>query len=221
MPKSIKKWSVLAAALALFAVIAAACQAAPTTTNDNNGANDQVAALQTQLAQANEGGVDTGPLQTQVAEAQATAQAALNATQEPAATEEVGADRHGGWFDTVVVVEEPDQNQGIQRMLSGDIDIYMFATGDPEIYNKILDNADKLNTVKSVGNYNEITFNTAGPEFKDGRLNPFSDPKIREAMNYLIDRNYIAQEIYAGLAQPRLISGYCIRRLRAFHRHDA
>ena len=29
-------------------------------------------------------------------------------------------------------------------------------------------------------------------------LNPFSDPKIREATNWLYDRDYINQEIYAG-----------------------
>ena len=34
-------------------------------------------------------------------------------------------------------------------------------------------------------------------------LNPFSDKKIREAMNWAIDRNYIAQEIAGGLAIPR------------------
>ena len=29
-------------------------------------------------------------------------------------------------------------------------------------------------------------------------LNPFTDAKIREALNWLVDRNYINQEIYAG-----------------------
>jgi peptide/nickel transport system substrate-binding protein len=38
-----------------------------------------------------------------------------------------------------------------------------------------------------------------GPEFKDGRLNPFSDPAIREAVNWLIDRDYIVSEFYGGL----------------------
>jgi peptide/nickel transport system substrate-binding protein len=44
-----------------------------------------------------------------------------------------------------------------------------------------------------------------GPTFKTGALNPFSVPAIREAMNWLVDRNYIAQEIYGGLAVPRYL----------------
>jgi len=56
------------------------------------------------------------------------------------------------------------------------------------------------------GSYNELTFNPSGPTFQDGRLNPFSDAKIREAMNWLIDRDYIAQEIFGGLAVPKYTS---------------
>ncbi len=33
-------------------------------------------------------------------------------------------------------------------------------------------------------------------------MNPFSDAKIREAMNWAIDRNYVVQEIAGGLANP-------------------
>ncbi|MFT3892334.1 MAG: ABC transporter substrate-binding protein [Anaerolineales bacterium] len=37
------------------------------------------------------------------------------------------------------------------------------------------------------------------------RLNPFSNRKIREALNWLIDRNYINQEIFAGGSLPKLL----------------
>ena len=62
-----------------------------------------------------------------------------------------------------------------------------------------------MKTVTSFGGYYELTFNPAGPEFSDGRLNPFSNPKIREAMNWLVDRDYIVQEIYGGLAVPKYL----------------
>lgn len=45
---------------------------------------------------------------------------------------------------------------------------------------------------------NELTFNPSGPEFNSGKLNPFSVPAIREAMNILIDREYISEQIYDG-----------------------
>ena len=48
-----------------------------------------------------------------------------------------------------------------------------------------------------IGTYYDILYNPA--VFKDTSvLNPFSDRKIREATNYLYDRNYINQEIYNG-----------------------
>ncbi len=36
----------------------------------------------------------------------------------------------------------------------------------------------------------------------EGRLNPFSIPEVRRAMQSLVDRDFIAQDIYQGLAQP-------------------
>ncbi len=43
--------------------------------------------------------------------------------------------------------------------------------------------------------------------FKDTTvLNPFSDKKIREAMNWLIDRNYVNQEIYGGGSLPKFFA---------------
>jgi peptide/nickel transport system substrate-binding protein len=35
------------------------------------------------------------------------------------------------------------------------------------------------------------------------RLNPFGVREIREAMNWLLDRDYIVQEIMGGLAIPK------------------
>ena len=36
----------------------------------------------------------------------------------------------------------------------------------------------------------------------EGQLNPFSIPEVRRATQHLINRNFIAQEIYKGLARP-------------------
>ena len=38
----------------------------------------------------------------------------------------------------------------------------------------------------------------------DGRLNPFSLPEVRRAMQFLVDREFIAQDLYRGLATPML-----------------
>jgi len=61
-----------------------------------------------------------------------------------------------------------------------------------------------LGSYRSYGSYNELTLNPSGPVFEGtGKLNPFAVPAMREALNYLLDREYIAQEIMGGLATPR------------------
>ena len=56
------------------------------------------------------------------------------------------------------------------------------------------------------GLYYDFLFNPAGPEFADGRLNPFSSRKIREAMNWAIDRDYLNQEIFNGGALAKFFA---------------
>jgi len=201
MQNASKKWSVLLIALALFAVVAAACQAAPDTTTDGGEVDEQVAELQAQLTAAAESGVDTSDLEQQLADAQATAQAAIdaaaNATEAPAEA----VDRNGGWFDTIVAVEEPNADAAIERLLAGDLDAYLYAVGDPEVYAKIVDNDEALDWWPSYGLSDEFTFNTA--EFTNGELNPFTVPAMREAVNWLIDRDHIVNEILGGLGVPR------------------
>jgi peptide/nickel transport system substrate-binding protein len=49
-----------------------------------------------------------------------------------------------------------------------------------------------------------LSFNPTGPIFAGtGKLNPFAVPEAREAMHWLMDREYIAQEIYGGMAAAR------------------
>ncbi len=111
-------------------------------------------------------------------------------------------ERQGGWLDTIILTEEPDENSAVTRIEAGDLDLYAYSIADPSVANRIFA-SDDMAYETSYGSYNEITFNPYGPEFDDGRLNPFSVPAIREAMNWLIDRSYIAEEISGGLARPR------------------
>jgi peptide/nickel transport system substrate-binding protein len=41
------------------------------------------------------------------------------------------------------------------------------------------------------------------PTFADGRVNPFGNQNIRQAMNMLVDRDYIIQEIFGGLGAAK------------------
>jgi peptide/nickel transport system substrate-binding protein len=62
-------------------------------------------------------------------------------------------------------------------------------------------------------------------------MNPFHNPKIREAVNWLVDRDHVAEEIYGGLAVPRYLPlattfpdaarlAETVRQLEVKYRHD-
>jgi peptide/nickel transport system substrate-binding protein len=117
--------------------------------------------------------------------------------------EPVRIDRTGAWLDTIVVVEEPSADAAVSRLEVGDIDIYAFGVASPDTARTIM-NSPTLKYARAFGNHDELTFNPSGPVFEStGALNPFAVPAIREAMNWLVDREYIAQELYGGMAVPR------------------
>jgi peptide/nickel transport system substrate-binding protein len=73
----------------------------------------------------------------------------------------------------------------------GDANLFKTVKADPNLtYNM------------SYGGFDQLMFNTVACADKNV-LNPFTDMKIREAMNWAIDRNYVAQEIMGGLGTPR------------------
>ncbi len=109
-----------------------------------------------------------------------------------------------GWVDEVVFFPEKDLSKAIDMMSKGDMDIFYKEIDDPVLFRSVKENP-QLTYGTSFGLYYELTFNPVGPEYKDGRFNPFSNPKIREAMNLVIDRQYIVDEIMGGLATPKFV----------------
>jgi peptide/nickel transport system substrate-binding protein len=117
--------------------------------------------------------------------------------------EPVVIDRQGAWLDTVIIIEEPSADQAVTRLEVGELDLYAFAVGNPEVAAKV-EASPNLDGYKSYGSYNELSFNPVGPVFEGtGKLNPFAVARVREAMNYLIDRTYVTQEIMGGLGAAR------------------
>lgn len=115
------------------------------------------------------------------------------------------APRSGAWVDEVVFREEPDRAKVLDMLEAGEIHVYAAGVTDPEIYRKI-QASPAIQYETSYGSSAELTLNPVGPTFpRTGELNPFHVPAIREAMNWLIDRDYVAEEIYGGLAVPRYL----------------
>jgi peptide/nickel transport system substrate-binding protein len=101
-------------------------------------------------------------------------------------------DGKGGYLDQIVFTLV-DSSSAVTQLQAGAIDLYadgLAAADLPSIQQA------GLKYAAYNGLYYDLMFNPA--EFNNGQLNPFSDRKIREATNWLIDRNYINQEIYAG-----------------------
>jgi peptide/nickel transport system substrate-binding protein len=110
--------------------------------------------------------------------------------------------RKGGWLDTIVFVADPSVESAVTRLLAGDLDVYAQSSSNAETFQTIVENG--LGYVNSYGSYNELTFNTAGPIFANsGTFNPFAIREVREATNWLLDRDYLVQEIMGGLAIPK------------------
>src|SRR5688572_1652815 len=130
------------------------------------------------------------------------------ATEEPtevaateAPTEQVPqTERRGGWLDEIDV-SVVDGASAISQIQADAIDFYSFALAS-DAFPAIQEAG--LSTTRSVGGYYGFSFNPA--VFTDTSvLNPFSNRKIREATNWLIDRDYLNQEIFAGGSLSKLL----------------
>jgi peptide/nickel transport system substrate-binding protein len=113
------------------------------------------------------------------------------------------AARTGAWVDEVVFGKEASSAAAILQLGNNDLDVFAFAIADASLFAQVRANPVLAYSL-SGGSYNEFTFNPAGPVFSGtGKLNPFAVPRVREAINYLIDRDYLANEICGGMATPR------------------
>jgi peptide/nickel transport system substrate-binding protein len=83
---------------------------------------------------------------------------------------------------------------------AGTMDLYLYGLRT-EAAQELRD-ADGVQLFQAPATSLSIVLNPApAPE---GRLNPFSLPEVRQAMQYLVDRDFIAQDLYQGLAQPMI-----------------
>ncbi len=122
-------------------------------------------------------------------------EAPVAATDAPAATEAPTAapsTRMGGWLDEIVV-SVVAKDSAVTQIQAGAIDVYASGLSSADLPS--IQEAG-LNYSKQNGLYYDMIFNPA--EFTSGEFNPFTNRKIREATNWLVDRDYINQEIYAG-----------------------
>lgn len=123
--------------------------------------------------------------------------------EEPKAPEPEPRSPFGGWLDEIVF-SVVDNTSAITQIEAGAIDIYASGLSSAQLPDI---EAAGLNYSKQNGLYYELTMNPVGPEFPaTGKLNPFSSAKVREAMNWLLDREYLNQEVFAGGALAKFFA---------------
>jgi len=112
-------------------------------------------------------------------------------------------ERRGALVDEVVFTEESSPGRLTALIERGSHHLYTQGIDSATIYRQA-QTSQAVDYELSHGTAVELTLNPA--EFKDEqRLNPFREPRIREAMNRLVDRRYIADELFSGLAVPRFL----------------
>ena len=119
-------------------------------------------------------------------------------TEVPATPTPEPTTRHGGWLDEVAF-SAVTSDSAITQIQAGAIDIYSRGVASDQV--QAIQDAN-LCYAQSYGGYYDILLNPA--TFTDTtRINPFTNRKIREALNWLIDRDFINQEIYGGGSLPK------------------
>jgi peptide/nickel transport system substrate-binding protein len=128
-----------------------------------------------------------------------TTPAAVKTTEAPvvATTEAPKA----SWFDQVVFTMVADAEPAVAQIQAGTIDLYSATIDKAEVYKTVLADPN-LKVSATYGSSNQMLLNTVDCTPK-GLLNPFNDMQIREAMNWAMDRNYVVQEIFGGLAKAK------------------
>jgi len=112
--------------------------------------------------------------------------------------------RKGGWLDEIII-SVVGADSAITQLEAGAIDLYGTGLASKDL--PAIEAAGLNKSVEIGGTYYELTYNPYGPVFDGtGMLNPFSSAKVRSAMNMLIDRDYLNQEIYAGGGLPKFFT---------------
>jgi len=105
------------------------------------------------------------------------------------------------FFDSVKFIQYLDENTALEEVRNGNLDVYYYTISASRLEN--YQAGEGLQVFDSTGGSYSILVNPAESE----EFNPFSSRDIRFALNYLIDRKLIVNELMGGYGSP-IISYY-------------
>ena len=105
------------------------------------------------------------------------------------------------FFDSVRFIQYLDENTALEEVRNGNLDLYYYRISADRLENTKA--REGLNVYDSSSGSYSILINPAETE----KFNPFSITENRFALNYLVDRKLIVNELMAGYGAP-MISNY-------------
>jgi len=105
------------------------------------------------------------------------------------------------FFDSVKFIQYLDENTALEEVRNGNLDAYYYTISPDRLESN--QNTKGLQVFDSTGGSYSILINPAESE----KFNPFSSKEIRFALNYLVDRKLIVNELMGGYGSP-IISYY-------------
>ena len=109
----------------------------------------------------------------------------------------------GTFLDEIRFVQYLDENTALEEVRNGKLDLYYYRISSDRL--KDSESRQNLQVFESTGGYFSILLNPTNA----GEFNPFSIREIRYALNFLVDRNLIVNELLGGYGTP-MISNYGI-----------
>src|SRR5919206_767383 len=108
--------------------------------------------------------------------------------------------KKGAFVDQVNFIHYLDENLALQDLKAGKIDTY-FANIPLEVVSDAQSDPN-LKVYQTTGEFSDLLLNPAPARNTTGELNPFSITQVRFAMNYLVDRDFVVNEILKGHGSP-------------------
>jgi peptide/nickel transport system substrate-binding protein len=108
--------------------------------------------------------------------------------------------KKGAFVDQVNFIHYLDENLALQDLKAGKIDTYFANIPLQAVSDAQSD--PTLNVYQTTGEFSDLLLNPAPAKASSGDLNPFSIRQVRFAMNYLVDRDFVVNEILKGYGTP-------------------